>query len=508
MLDGESTNDPRPVLSGTGTPNDVITIYDQVGTGEPQAVGSVTVDGNGNWSWRPENNIGEGTHEYTATATDEAGNESVPSAGITITVDTLAPDTPVISDIAGAQNGGSTNDTTPTLSGTGTTGETVIIYNNGVEVDRVEVVNGGWSYTLPTQTDGPLNITVAAVDDAGNVSPVSPVFTVEVDTQAPTVPQIDAVSDSQLTNSVLYTRDGTPTLTGIGEPGSSVTVSVDGVASPVVVEVQPNGTWSWTADPALTEGPHTFSVAASDAAGNTSASSGDLSVTVDTLPPATPTNITIAAEGTPLTGTADDGTTVTVRDANGNIIGTGVATGGSFSIALSPAQLDAATLTLTATDPAGNASPSTTFDVPDSPLELPAVPVITAINDDVDPVTGDVKDKTTNDVTPTLTGTADPGSVIAIYQDGVLVPLTNVVADDNGNWSYTPPLPLAEGPHTFAVTATNTDTGATSGQSPNATVTVDLTAPTAPAIGAVTDDVGPITAQSPTGRAPTTTVLP
>ncbi|MBD4427878.1 hypothetical protein GUG96_21105, partial [Xanthomonas citri pv. citri] len=116
-----------------------------------------------------------------------------------------------------------------------------------------------------------------------------------------------------------------------------------------------------------------------------------------------------------------------------------------------PAQLDAATLTLIATDPAGNASPSTTFDVPDSPLELPAVPVITAINDDVDPVTGDVKDKTTNDITPTLTGTADPGSVIAIYQDGVLVPLTNVVADANGNWSYTPLLPLTEGPHTFAV---------------------------------------------------------
>ncbi|MEP8673170.1 BapA/Bap/LapF family large adhesin [Enterobacter hormaechei] len=493
VLDGESTNDPRPVLSGTGTPNDVITIYDQVGTGEPQAVGSVTVDGNGNWSWRPESNIGEGTHEYTATATDEAGNESVPSAGITITVDTLAPDTPVISAIGGVQNGESTNDTTPGIGGTGTTGETVIIYNNGVEVARVEVVNNEWSYTLPTQTDGPLNITVAAVDDAGNVSPVSPVFTVEVDTQAPTVPQIDAVSDSQLTNSVLYTRDGTPTLTGIGEPGSSVTVSVDGVASPVVVEVQPNGTWSWTADPALTEGPHTFSVAASDAAGNTSASSGDLSVTVDTLPPATPTNIAIAAEGTPLTGTADDGTTVTVKDANGNIIGTGVATGGSFSIALSPAQLDATTLTLTATDPAGNASPSTTFDVPDSPLELPAVPVITAINDDVDPVIGDVKDKTTNDITPTLTGTADPGSVIAIYQDGVLVPLTNVVADVNGNWSYTPLLPLTEGPHTFAVTATNTTTGATSGQSPVATVTVDLTAPTAPAIGAVTDDVGPVT---------------
>ncbi|MGC0267629.1 Ig-like domain-containing protein, partial [Enterobacter hormaechei] len=455
---GGTTNDPRPVLSGTGTPNDVITIYDQVGTGEPQAVGSVTVDGSGNWSWRPESNIGEGTHQYTATATDEAGNESLPSTGITITVDTLAPDTPLIGSIGGAQNEGSTNDNTPVIGGGGTTGETVIIYNNGVEVDRVEIANGEWSYTLPTQTDGPLNITVAAVDDAGNLSPVSPVFSVTVDTQAPTVPQIDAVSDSQLTNSVLYTRDGTPTLTGIGEPGSSVTVSVDGTPSPVVVVVQPNGTWSWTADPALAEGPHTFSVAASDAAGNTSASSGDLSVTVDTLLPATPTNITIAAEGTPLTGTADDGTTVTVRDAGGNIIGTGVATGGTFAIALSPAQLDPATLTLFATDAAGNASPTTTFDVPDSPLILPAVPVITAINDDADPVTGDVKDKTTNDTTPTLTGTADPGSVITIYLDGALVPLTEIVADTDGNWSYTPLLPLAEGPHTFAVTATNTTT--------------------------------------------------
>src|SRR5690606_25588206 len=106
---------------------------------------------------------------------------------------TLAPDTPLIGSIGGAQNGGSTNDNTPVIGGGGTTGETVIIYNNGVEVDRVGIANGEWSYTLPTQTDGPLNITVAAVDDAGNLSPVSPVFSVTVDTQAPTVPQIDAV---------------------------------------------------------------------------------------------------------------------------------------------------------------------------------------------------------------------------------------------------------------------------------------------------------------------------
>ena len=242
VADGETTNDPRPVLSGTGTPNDVITIYDSVDGGTPTAVGTVTVDGNGNWSWRPESAIDEGSHEFTATATDEAGNVSDPSTGITITVDTLAPDTPVIGAIAGEPNGGVTTDTTPTVGGTGVTGETVIVYNNGVELGRVVVANGEWSFTLPTQTDGPLNITVAAVDAAGNVSALSPVFTVTVDTTAPEIPLINSVEDSQLTNGTLYTRDGTPTLNGTGEPGSTVIVSVDGTPSTVPVTVQPDGT--------------------------------------------------------------------------------------------------------------------------------------------------------------------------------------------------------------------------------------------------------------------------
>jgi hypothetical protein len=67
------------------------------------------------------------------------------------------------------------------------------------------------------------------------------------------------------------------------------------------------------------------------------------------------------------------------------------------------------------------------------------VPVITAINDDVDPIIGDVKGKTTNDTTPTLTGTAQAGSQIAIYQDGGVTPVSTVTADGSGNWSYTQP---------------------------------------------------------------------
>ena len=495
--DGGTTNDPRPVLSGTGTANDVINITDTV-NGTSTVVGTVTVDSTGNWSWRPDSNIAEGSHVYTATATDEAGNVSDASPAITITVDTVAPDTPVISAVGGAPDGGFTTDSTPTVGGTGVNGETVIVYNNGVELGRVVVANGEWNLELPTQTDGPLNITVAGVDAAGNLSAPSPVYIVTLDTVAPEIPLINAVADSQLTNNVLYTRDGTPTLTGTGEPGTTVIVSVDGTPSGVPVTILPDGSWSWTAGTTLSDGPHTFTVSSVDPAGNTSGSSAPLSVTVDTVAPADPGNMLLVDEGTPLTGTGEAGSIITVKDSGGNVIGTGVVAGdGNFSIALSPAQLDPTTLTVTAADAAGNASADVPFIVSDSPLELPQVPVITAILDDAAPLTGDVKDKTTNDTTPTLTGTAEAGSVITLYQDGSATPLTTVTADGSGNWSYTPAA-LGEGLHTFEVTATLN--GATSGRSPAASVTVDLTAPDTPTIGAVIDDVGPGTGPLTSGQ--------
>ena len=494
---GGTTNDPRPVLSGTGTPNDVINITDTVNGGTPTIVGTVTVDSNGNWSWRPDSNIAEGSHVYTATATDEAGNVSDASPAIAITVDTVAPATPAISSVGGEPNGGYITDTTPTVGGTGVNGETVIVYNNGVELGRVVVVNGEWSLTLPAQTDGPLNITVAGVDTAGNVSAPSSVFTVTLDTVAPGIPQINAVSDSQLTNNVLYTRDGTPTLTGTGEPGTTVIVSVDGTASGVPITIQPDGSWSWTAGTTLLDGSHTFTVSSVDQAGNPSNGSASLSVTVDTQDPTAPGNLSLAPEGTPLTGTAEAGALITVKDSGGNVIGTGVATGGSFSIAVSPAPQDGATLTVTATDASGRTSVDATYNVTGTLPNLPDVPVIVAINDDVDPIIGDVKGKTTNDTTPTLTGTAQAGSQIAIYLDGGVTPVSTVTADGSGNWSYTPAA-LGEGLHTFEVTATLN--GQTSGRSPAASVSVDLTAPGTPTIGAVIDDVGPGTGPLTSGQ--------
>lgn len=59
-------------------------------------VGRVTVDAQGNWSWRPDTPLTQTSHAFTTTATDEAGNVSGTSGSITVTVDTDAPLAPAI----------------------------------------------------------------------------------------------------------------------------------------------------------------------------------------------------------------------------------------------------------------------------------------------------------------------------------------------------------------------------------------------------------------------------
>ncbi|MDK9359064.1 Ig-like domain-containing protein [Lelliottia sp. V106_10] len=498
VADNTSTNDSRPVLSGTGTANDVIIIYDSVGGAAKTEVGRVTVGADGNWSWRPDTALTQTTHAFTTTATDEAGNVSGTSPVITVTVDTTPPVTPEIT--AGTvANGGSTSDATPTISGTGTSGDTVIIYNNGVEVARVPVTGGNWTWTSPSVSDGALKLTVSSVDAAGNVSGTSPVYTITVDTVAPTTPQIDSISSSTLANGTLYTNDNTPTISGKTEIGSTITVRIDGGA-PQQATVDANGNWTLTLPngSALTDAPHTIIVTATDAAGNATPSA-PVTVTVDTNAPNAPVVTSLAVEGTPLTGTAEPGSTVIVKGPNNVELGRGVTDGsGNFSIALSPAQNNETTLTVTATDAAGNASGPTSYQVTDT-QDLPDVPAITSIVDD-NGLSGDVEVKgaSSNDTTPILSGTAVANSIVTIYLDGSLVPWAVVTAGPTGAWTASSLVPLGEGPHSFAATAT---VGAeTSGLSPAATVTIDLTAPNAPILGAVTDDVGPGTGPLTNGQ--------
>ncbi|MDP0742395.1 Ig-like domain-containing protein, partial [Klebsiella pneumoniae] len=78
----------------------------------------------------------------------------------------------------------------------------------------------------------------------------------------------------------------------------------------------------------------------------------------------------------------------------------------------------------------------------------------------------------TNDATPALSGTAEAGATVTIY-DGSTV-LGTAVADEDGHWRFTPD-PLGEGEHRLSTTVTDV-AGGTSGHSPGFVLTGGTTA--------------------------------
>lgn len=108
---------------------------------------------------------------------------------------------------------------------------------------------------------------------------------------------------------------------------------------------------------------------------------------------------------------------MTIRDTDGNVIGTGVATDGTFQIQVTPAQTGVNSLTATAQDAAGNTSDPTNFTGSGTGL-----PVISAIVDDTGTIQGDLKSgQTTDDTQPGLRGVSTPNSTVDILVDGIVV---------------------------------------------------------------------------------------
>ncbi|WP_245163488.1 Ig-like domain-containing protein, partial [Buttiauxella gaviniae] len=346
---------------------------------------------------------------------------------------------------------------------------------------------------------GPLNLTATATDAVGNVSDPSANFALTIYTTPLTEPVVTGIVDdvgaiqTPLTNGS-FTDDKTPTFNGTGTAGSTINIYDNGGTTPIgTTVVAPDGSWSITL-PELSETQHSLTIGATDPAGNSVGPSAPIVITVDTTPPSAP-EITQPVEitGTTVTGTAEPGSTVIIKDAGDQEIGRGTADSstGAFTVNISPAQTAGGTLTAVAQDPAGNTSDSTSFNASNSGLPQP--PVITLLIDDVNPVAGNVTNgQSTNDTLPEVHGTAAPGAIVNLYLDGNLVPGI-IVADGSGNWTYPSLLPLLEGQHTY--TATQTVLGETSGFTVNFTITIDTAAPDAPAITGVVDDVTPGTGE-------------
>lgn len=488
LSSGAFTNDTRPVLNGSAEAGARVAIYDN-GT----LLATVTAAIDGTWEYLPAA-LGNGQHVFTAIATDAAGNVSPTSGGFIINVDTIAPSAPllvsVVDDIAGGvfnaalNNGQLTNDARPTLNGTAEAGSTVSIYDGSTLLGTALVQsNNSWSFTPTTPlTNGSHTFTVTATDAAGNTSSATAGFNVVVDTTAPTQPSISSIIDDVGPNTGAIganqpTNDARPTLNGTTEANARVDIYDNG-SFVISVTADGSGNWSYTPTTALAQGTHSFTITATDSAGNTSGISSAAAIVVDTVAPGIPTGLAVNANGTTLTGVAEPNSTVIITSSGGTVLGTATANAsGNFTFTLNPPQISGQTLQVSAQDAAGNIGTAGNVLAPFT--GVPPAPVIASVLDDVGTITGPVAaGKTTNDTLPTLSGTAQANAIVSLYNNGVLMGTTT--ADGNGIWSFTPSGALSEGNHAFTATATNAN-GA-SGLSSSFSVIVDTTPPTAPTI--------------------------
>ncbi|MGE8313832.1 MAG: Ig-like domain-containing protein, partial [Pseudomonas putida] len=260
--------------------------------------------------------------------------------------DTTAPATPI--DLLVSPDG-------LRLTGRGEAGSTVNIRDAAGNLIGSGTVSadGSFNVTLNPPQINSENLEVTLTDGAGNVS--APGTVTAPDATAPLAPTDLAINEQ-----------GT-TLTGRAEPGSTVSVRGTGGVVLGTAVAGADGQFSITLQPPQTDG-QALEVSAADAAGNTSPAASITAPDVDnpdTTAPDQPTDLALA-NGVTLTGRGEPGATVQVRDAAGNLIGSGLVNAdGTFSLALSPAQANGEALDIRQVDAAGNSSIPLEFTAPD-----------------------------------------------------------------------------------------------------------------------------------------------
>lgn len=484
------------ILSGTAEPGSTVTVTTP---GNPAQ--TTTTDTQGNWAITPTSPLPNGT-SVVVTATDAAGNQSSASA---TTVDTTLPARPTIVPSNGSE-----------LSGTAAAGALVVLTGaGGVAIGQTSAdANGAWSFTPATPLAN--GTSVSATVSVNGVSS-APAVTV-VDSIAPAIPTIQPSSGSLLT--------------GTAEAGSTLILSGPGGTSIGQATANDQGVWTFQPGTALANGT-VVSVVARDAAGNQSAAA---TTTTDGVAPQTPT--LLPSSGTLLSGTAEAGSTLIVSDASGRVIGRTTADAvGNWTLAPSPALPDNAQISVVARDAAGNTSPPANVVIdasaPAAPLLDPsngrvlsgsaepgstltirdlagnliaetavgangtwsitlATPIpnsaqIRVIATDASGNASPAASLTIDSAAPAaptvalsngrdISGSAEPGSTVILTGSGG-VAIGQVIADANGNWTFTPGTPLGNGTLVNVVAR-----DAAGNTSPASSITIDSQAPSAPTV--------------------------
>ena len=508
---GGRTNDTTPTISGNLLAplgeGETLKLYN----GNTFLVDAVVDATTLTWTATPTL-AANGTYTLRARVQDQAGNQGPLSAGRTLILDTVAPAQTVtisgLSDNVGITqgpiaDGGTTNDTTPTLSGMLSaalgTSEVLRVYRDGVLAGNatVNATTGAWSHTFatPLSANGAYVFTAAVVDGAGNSGTSSVARSMVLDATAPTqTVTISGVSDNSdpVQGAIAAggrTNDTTPTISGnlLAPLGEGETLKLYNGNTFLVDAVVDATTLTWTATPTLAaNGTYTLRARVQDQAGNQGPLSAGRTLILDTVAPAQTVTISGLSDNVGITqgpiadgGTTND-TTPTLSGMLSAALGTsevlrvyrdGVLAGNatvnattgawSHTFATPLSANGAYVFTAAVVDGAGNSGTSSVARSMVLDATAPTQTVtISSVIDNRDPVQGAIAaGGRTNDTTPTISGSlsAAPGTaeVLRVYRDGVTAGNAKVNST-NLTWSYTPATPLnANG--TYAFTAAVVD---------------------------------------------------
>ena len=256
-------------LSGTAEANSTVTVYDNgsaVGTGKanPSGAWSITTDA-----------LSSGTHALKATAMDVAGNVSTASQAFNAVIPTgstpAAPKIVSFSNDSGKVGDNITSDSTLKLNGTAAADSVVQLFDGTKLIGTASADHqGAWSYKTAALSDGTHSLSAKAVDASGQTGAASSALAIAIDTHKPGSPTM-----------ALYSLDGKPVgdattvddllLRGSAEAGSAVSIFDNGKQIGTAAAMS-NGTWSFDTGH-LSDGSHSFTSKAIDAAGNASVAS-------------------------------------------------------------------------------------------------------------------------------------------------------------------------------------------------------------------------------------------
>lgn len=454
----------------------------------------------------------EGVNLIDACAEDNVGNVSDFSADLSLTLDT-ATEIPVKPDLSTASDTGTintdnyTNDTTPTISGYCEAGAVITINLNGADIDTVAddadgFADGKWSYTfapLAAAADGQsYDLKVRQEDIAGNVSAdYSGILTFIIDDAVSQPAGLDllAAYDTGDADDDDITRMDSIIITGIVEAGSSVDIYVEAMLVDSISEkLVASGSFNYNfSSGQLAEGDNQITAVATDKAGNISAASDALTITLDTTigSPSTPdlsadsdtgefNNDNITSDVTPtFTGVCDPYAYITLR-VDGDEINTVTADAAgnwSYTFAQGEIQTGVHRIDVIAADAAGNQSyPSDDLTIWLNIVPTqPAAPNLKNEDDSGSIATDNLTSKTDG----RITGKADPDRTVEVYVDEILVGAST--SDNNGFWEYTFNVTdLHEGENEITI-ITEDSSGLRSTSSYPLNITLDTTPPTATA---------------------------